>query len=107
MRRRVQTLDRAMVRCVVQVGLNCDLLAGLVSGVAAIMRAIEVVKDGVPCLGVAFLICKTSNRSGNHTINYSLIIVCISPPGTCAIPDHSRRIMRPRDSTGKHAAGNS
>src|SRR5580765_6860223 len=107
MRRRVQTLDRAMVRGVVQVRLNCDLLAGLVSGVAAIMSAIEVVKDGVPCLGIAFLISKTANRSGNHAVDYRLTIVGIRPPGTCAIPGHGRRIVRPRDSTGKHAAGNS
>src|SRR5258708_33042826 len=33
MRRRVQAFDRAMIRCVVQVGLDGDLLSSLVSGV--------------------------------------------------------------------------
>jgi hypothetical protein len=61
MGRRVQAFDRAMIRCVVQVRLDRDLLAGPVSGVAATMSAIEVVKDGVPCLGIVFLICKTTN----------------------------------------------
>src|ERR1700733_4615412 len=32
--RRVETVNRAMIRCVVQVRLECDLLAGLVSDVA-------------------------------------------------------------------------
>src|ERR1700723_2955628 len=107
MRRRVQAFDRAMVRSVVQVGLDGDLLSSLVSRVAAIMRAIEVVKDGVPSLGIAFLICKAADGTGNHAVNYRLVVVGIGPPRTCAIPGHGRRIMRPRDSAGNHAASNS
>src|ERR1700744_562794 len=53
MGRRVETVDRAMIRWVVQVRLDCDLLAGLVSGVATIMSAVEIVEDGTPCLGIA------------------------------------------------------
>jgi len=45
-----------MIRCVVQVRLDCDLLAGLVSSFAPTMSAIEVLKDGAPCLGIVFLI---------------------------------------------------
>src|ERR1700741_5588928 len=107
MGRRVQAFDRAMVRCVVQVRLDRKLLPSTVSGFAAPMSAIEVLKDGVPCLGVAFLICKTANGPGKHAVNYRLVIVSIGPPGTCAIPGHSRRIVRPSDSAGNDAAGNS
>src|SRR5208283_4226544 len=105
--RGVQAFDRAMVGCVVQVRLDRNLLAGTVSGFAAPVSAIEVLKDGVPRLGVAFLICKTANGSGNHTVNYRLVVISIGPPGTCAIPGHSRRIVRPSDSAGNDAAGNS
>jgi len=56
MRRRVQAFDRAMIRCVVQVRLDRDLLAGLVSRFAPTMSAVEVLKDGAPCLGIFFLI---------------------------------------------------
>src|SRR6266704_228696 len=107
MGRGVQTFDRAMVRCVDQVRLDCNLLPSTVSGFAAPMSPIEVLKDGVPCLGVAFLICKTANGPGNHAVNYRLVIVGIGPPRTCAIPVHSRRIVRPSDSAGNDAAGNS
>src|ERR1700692_4570044 len=107
MRRGIQAFDRAMIRCVVQVRLDRDLLAGTVSAFAATMSTIEVLKDGVPCLGVAFLICKTANGTGNHAVNHSLVIISIGPPRTCAIPGHSRRIVRPRDSAGNEAAGNS
>jgi len=58
MRRRVQSFDRAVVGCVVQIRLDDDLLSSFVSSVAATMSAVEVVKNGVPCLGVAFLICQ-------------------------------------------------
>jgi hypothetical protein len=54
MGRGVQAFDRAMVRCVVQVRLDGNLLPSTVSGFAAPESAIEVLKDGVPCLGVAF-----------------------------------------------------
>src|SRR5216683_6831285 len=107
MGRGVQAFDRAMVRCVVQVRLDRNLLPCTVSGFAAPMSTIEVSKDGVPCLGVAFLICKTANGPGNHAVNYRLVIVGIGPPRTCPIPGHSRRIVRPSDSAGKDAAGNS
>src|SRR5580704_7938646 len=104
MRRRVQAFDCAMIRCVVQVRLDRNLLPRAVSGFAAPMSTIEVLKDGVPCLGVAFLICKTANGPGNHAVNYRLVVVSIGPPRTCAIPGHSRRIVRPRDSAGNDAA---
>jgi hypothetical protein len=48
MGRGVQPFDRAMIRCVVQVRLDRDLLAGLISGFASTMSVIEVLKDGVP-----------------------------------------------------------
>src|ERR1700751_5408070 len=106
MRRGVQAFDRAMVRCFVQVRLDRNLLPSTVSGFAAPMSAIEVLKDGVPCLGVAFLICKTANGPGNHAVNHRLVVVGIGPPRTCAVPGHSRRIMRPRNSAGNHTARN-
>src|SRR5580658_3122419 len=107
MGRGVQAFNRAMVGCVVQVRLDRNLLPGTVSGFAVTMSAIEVLKDGIPCLRVALLICKTANGPGNHAVNYSLVIVGISPPRTCAIPSHSRRIVRPSDSAGSNATGNS
>jgi hypothetical protein len=61
MGRRVKTVDRTMIRWVVQVRLDCDLLVGLVSDVATIMSAIEIVEDGALCLGIALLICKTAD----------------------------------------------
>src|SRR5580658_4136815 len=106
MGRGVQAFDRAMVRCVVQVRLDRNLLPSSVSGFAATMSAIEVLKDGVPCLYVAFLVCKTANGPGNHAVDYRLVIVGIGPPRTCAIPGHSRRIVRPSDSAGNDSAGN-
>src|SRR5882762_2760561 len=54
MRRRVQAFDRAMIRCVVQVRLDCDLLAGLVSSFAPTMSAIEVLKDDAQAWGSIF-----------------------------------------------------
>src|SRR5260370_33664303 len=107
MGRGVQAFNRAIVRCVVQVRLDRNLLPSTVSGFAATMSAIEVFKDGVPCLGVAFLICETANGPGNHAVNYRLVIVGIGPPRTCAIPGRSRRIVRPSDSAGNDAARNS
>src|SRR5271170_7192228 len=107
MRRGVQAFDRAMVRCVVQVRLDRNLLASTVSGFAAPVSAIEVLKDGVPCLGIALLVCKTANGPGNHAVNYRLVIVGIGPPRSCAIPGHGRRIVRPSDSARNDAAGNS
>jgi hypothetical protein len=107
MGRGVQAFDRAMVRCVVQVRLDRNLLPSTVSGFAAPASVIEVLKDGVPCLDVAFLICETANGSGNHAVNYRLVIVGIGLPRTCAIPGHSRRMVRPSDSAGSDAAGNS
>src|SRR5579863_3715812 len=107
MGRGVQAFDRAMIRRVVQVRLDRDLLAGTVSGFAATMSAIIVVKDYAPRLHFAFLICKAANRPGNHAVYYILVVVCIRPPGTCAIPGHSRRIVRPTDSPRNDAAGNS
>jgi hypothetical protein len=56
MGRRIETVDRAMISCVVEVCLDCDLLARLVSGVAAAMSAIEIVEDSAPCLGIVLLI---------------------------------------------------
>jgi len=61
MGRQVKTVDRAVIRCVVKVRLDCDLLVGLVSDVATIMSAIEIVEDGAPYLGIALLICKTAD----------------------------------------------
>jgi hypothetical protein len=43
-----------MIGCVFQIRLDRDLLAGLVPGFAAIMSAIEVLKEGVPCPGHRF-----------------------------------------------------
>jgi hypothetical protein len=88
---RVQAMDRAVVSCVVQVRLDCDLLTGPVSGVAANMSAIEVAKDRDPCLRIAFLICKAADGAGDHVVNCRLIVVSILPPETCPIPGHSRR----------------
>src|SRR6202050_3473710 len=106
MGRGVEAFDCPMVRCGVQVRLDRNLLPSSVSGFTATMSAIEVLKDGVPCLGVAFLICKTADGPGNHAVNYRLVIVGIGPPRTCSIPGDSRRIVRPSDSTGNDAAGN-
>src|SRR5580700_5606345 len=106
MGRRVQTIDRAMIRCVVQVSLDCHFLASPVPSVAATMSAIEILKDGAPCLGIAFLNCKTPDGARDHAVNYRLAVVGVFPPGTCPIPRHSRRIMRPGDWSGNHAAGN-
>src|SRR5579863_6240432 len=103
MGRRVQTIDRVMTRRVVQVGLDCHFLASLVPGVAATMSAIEILEDGAPCLGIAFLNCKTPDGARDHAVNYSLAVVGVFPPGTCPIPCHSRRVMRPGHSTGNHA----
>src|ERR1700689_1780534 len=100
MGRGVQAFDRAMVRCVVQVRLDRDLLARLVSGFAATVSAIVMMENGVPCLGIVFLICKTANGPGNHAANYGLVVVGIGPPRTCAVPGHSRRIVRPSDAAG-------
>src|ERR1700747_1110916 len=102
----VQAFDRAMIRCVVQVCLDRDLLAGFVSSFAPPMSAIEVLKDRAPCLRIVFLICKTANGPGNHAVDYRLVVVGISPPGTCAIPGHSRGVVRPSDSAGNDAARN-
>src|SRR6201985_1029065 len=98
MGRRVQAFDRAMIRCVVQVRLDGHFLASLVPDVAATMSAIEIFEDGVPRLGIAFLVSETAERAGDHAINRSLVVVGVYPPGTCSIPGHSRRIMRPGDS---------
>src|SRR5579872_3346611 len=106
MGRRVQTIDRVMTRGVVQVGFDCHFLASPVPGVAATMSAIEILEDGGPCRGIAFLNCKTLDGARDHAVNYSLAVVGVFPPGTCPIPCHSRRVMRPGDSTGNHAAGN-
>src|SRR5580692_11125437 len=106
MRRRVQAFDRAMIRCVVQVCLDRNLLPGAVSGFAAPVSTIEVLKDGVPCLGVAFLIRKTANGTGDHAVTHRLVVISIGPPRTCAIPGYSRRIVRPSDSAGHDAARN-
>src|ERR1700688_2366240 len=107
MGRGVQAFDGAMIRGVVKVRLDRNFLTGRVSGVAATMSAIEVLEDGLPCLGVAFLICKTANGTGNHAVNCRLVVISIGPPRNCAIPGHSRRIVRPSDSAGNDAAGNS
>src|ERR1700733_1899122 len=107
MGRGVQAFDSAMIRCVVQVRLDRNLLPSSVSGFGAPVGAIEPLKDGGPCPGVTFLICKTTNGPGNHAVNYRLIIVGVGPPRTCAIPAHSRRIVRPSDSAGNDASGNS
>src|ERR1700739_295828 len=95
-----------MIRCVIQVRLDCDLLASLVPRIAATMGAIEIVKDGAPSLGIALLVCKSTDRAGDHAVNRSLIVVGVLPPGTCPIPSHSRRIVRPGDPAGSDAAGN-
>ena len=42
MGRRVQAFDRAMIRCVVQVRFDGDLLPGLISGVAATDFGLEL-----------------------------------------------------------------
>src|ERR1700739_3252163 len=103
MGRRVQAFDRAVVRRVIQVRLDGDLRPGLISGVAATVSAIEIVKDRVPSLSIAFLICKTANGPGNHAVNYRLVVVGIVPPRTCAIPLYRRGIVRPSDSARNNA----
>ena len=105
--RRVQSIDRAMVGCVVQVRLDRDLLAGLVSGFATAMGVIEVVKDEAPRFSIALLICKAANGSGNHAVNHRLVVVRIGPPRTRSIPGDSSRIVNPGDSAGNNAARNS
>src|ERR1700683_453215 len=107
MRRRVQAINRAMVRGIVQVRLDGNLLAGPVAGFTTTMSTIEVLKDGAPRLGIGFLICKFANGPRNHAVDYRLVIVSIGPPRTSAIPGHSRWIARPSDSAGNDAAGNS
>src|SRR5882724_7227270 len=106
MGRRVQTFDRAMILCVVKVRLDRDFFARFVSGVAATTTAIEVVKDGTPCPRIVLFICKTANGVGNHAVNHRLIVISIGPPGACAVPGYSRRVVRPSDSAGNDAAGN-
>src|SRR6202041_3419981 len=91
MGRRVKTVDRAMVRRVVKVRLDCDLLAGLVPGAAATTSAIVIVEDGAPCLGVALFNCKTADGAGDHAVNRSLVVVSVRPPGPCPIPGHRCR----------------
>src|ERR1700739_1623735 len=61
MGRRVETVDGAMIRCVLQVGLDGDFLAGLVPRVAATVGAIEMMKNRAPRLGIALLVCKTAD----------------------------------------------
>jgi len=107
MRRRVQSFDRAVVGCVVQIRLDGDLLSSLVSSVAATMSAVEVVKNGVPCLGVAFLICQRANGSRNHAVDYRLVVINIGPPRACPIPGHSRWIMCPSDTAWNNTSPNS
>src|SRR5580658_1999866 len=106
MGRRIETVDRAVVCRVVEVRLDGDLLAGLVSRVAATMSAIEIMKDGAPRLGIALLICKAAHGAGDHAVDRSLVVVGIRPPGTCPIPRYCRRIVRPGDSAGNNAAWN-
>src|SRR5579862_8684649 len=81
MGRGVQPIDRAMIRCVVQVGLDGYFFASLVPSVAATMSAIEIFEDGVPCMSIAFLNGKTADRAGDHAVNYILVIVRVFPPG--------------------------
>src|SRR5258705_7706475 len=71
------------------------------------MTAIEVVKDGTPCPRIVLFICKTANGVGNHAVNHRLIVISVRPPRTCAIPGYSRLVVRPGDSAGNDAAGNS
>jgi hypothetical protein len=107
MGRGVQAFDRSMIGGIIQVRLDRDLLAVSVSGFAATVRLIVIVKNGVPCLGIVFLIGKTAKGPGNHAVNHGLVVVGIGPPRTCAIPGHRRRIVRPSDSAGNYAASNS
>src|ERR1700733_11254300 len=95
-----------MVRRVVKVRLDCDLLAGLVPGAAATTSAIVIVEDGAPCLGVALFNCKTADGAGDHAVNRSLVVVSVRPPGPCPIPGHRCRIVCPGDSAGNYAARN-
>src|ERR1700733_3114529 len=106
MGRRVETVDRAMIRCVVQIRFDCDLLACLVSGVAATMSAIEILKHRAPCLGIALLICKTADGAGDHAVNHNQVVVSVRPPGTCPIPRYCRWIVCPGDPAGNNAAWN-
>ena len=95
-----------MVYRVVEVCLDRDLLACLVSGAAATMSAIEIMKDSAPRLGIAPLICKTADGAGDHAVYNRLVVVRIRPPGTGPIPGNSRRIVRPGDSAQNYAARN-
>jgi hypothetical protein len=106
MGRRVETVDRSMIRCVIQVRLDRDLLAGLVSSLATTISAIEILKHCAPCVGIAFLICKTADGAGDHAVNHNLVVVSVRPPGTCSIPGHCCWIVCPGDSAGNHAARN-
>src|ERR1700679_1147656 len=106
MGRRVQTIDRAMVRSIVEVWLYGDLLAGHIPSVAATMRAIEMVKHRAPRLGIALLICKTTDGVGDHAVNRRLVVVGVRPPGTCPIPIHCRRIVCPCNAAGNDTTGN-
>jgi hypothetical protein len=94
-RRRIQAVNRAMINRIVQVRLDCDLLAALVSDVAPAMGAVEVVKDCVPRQGIVFLIGKALDGTGDHAVNRSLIIVGVCPPGPGPIPGYRFGIVRP------------
>src|SRR5258708_36493596 len=63
-----------MICCAVRVCRDRALLAGFVSSFAPPMSAIEVLKDGAPCLGIVFLICETANGPGNHSVNHRLLV---------------------------------
>src|SRR5580692_2050424 len=95
-----------MIRCIVQVGLDCHFLASPVPGVTATMSAIEILEDGAPCLRIVLVKCKTPDRARNRAVNDSLVVVGVFPPGPRPIPGHSRGIMRPGDSAGNHTPGN-
>jgi hypothetical protein len=70
------------------------------------MSAIEIVKDGTPRLGIAFLIGKAADGGRDHAVYHSLIVVGVCPPGPRPIPGHSRRIVRPGNSAGNDSAWN-
>ena len=84
-----------MVRRVVKVRLDGDLLTGFVLSVAATMGAIEMINDGAPCQGIALLICKTADGAGDHAVDRGLVVVGVRPPGTYPIPGHCHRSVRP------------
>jgi len=82
---RVQTSIVPWIFCVVKVRLNRDFFTGLVSGVTTTMTAIEVLKDGTPCLGIRFFHVRPRMEWETMRSIHRLIVISIGPPRTCTV----------------------